>query len=380
MAHLFGPSVVSASRSFGTKSDLPEFLLPGGADLNPPDPSEISKREGTNRGAFHVDAMRGGDLCQARELIFHFSGALEGFAPRKELATGGRQGQIDFQLPGWLLTLAPQSPAPDCSDFSAVARAVPDELPISLESVEWLERWLFLLASFTSNREVGVGPVCGVAADECVLWVDWGAPRVKAGKPGVGWCTTHLVPSALPALANGLATIAADLDLEVILDRAIGYSLAANGDEVIEVRIPIACSGLELLAWAILQREGWLVDPGRRRRLGPAAMLRLLLNWAGIPTDVPPSLPSLGARCRAAGKPHWGGPEILFDIRNAMVHPPKHLEDPEWPDGDDLVEAWQLGTWYLELVLLRAFHYDGEYWSRVRLNRPAADVEPVPWS
>ena len=76
----------------------------------------------------------------------------------------------------------------------------------------------------------------------------------------------------------------------------------------------------------------------------------------------------------------WEGPEILFNVRNDMVHPPKQLVEPEWPEGDLLFEAWQLGTWYLELALLRIMGYDGQYWSRVRLNRSGADGEPVPWS
>lgn len=103
------------------------------------------------------------------------------------------------------------------------------------------------------------------------------------------------------------------------------------------------------------------------------------MKWAGVPTAIPPSLPILDARLRASGQPGWGGPEILFNIRNDMVHPPKRLVEPEWPDGELLFEAWQLGTWYLELVLLRILGYEGEYWSRVRLDRPGADVEPVPW-
>jgi hypothetical protein len=188
-----------------------------------------------------------------------------------------------------------------------------------------------------------------------------------------------LVEAALPELAKGLSAVASDPDLEVIVDRAIGYSLAANGEEVIEVRIPIVCSGLELLAWAVLQREDWLINADSRRRLGTAASVRLLLKWAGIPTAVPASLPLLADYLSARGQPAWEGPEILFNVRNAMVHPPKHLTEPEWPDAELLFEAWQLGTWYLELALLRILGYHGHYWSRIRLNRPGADGEPVPW-
>lgn len=63
-----------------------------------------------------------------------------------------------------------------------------------------------------------------------------------------------------------------------------------------------------------------------------------------------------------------------------MVHPPERHENTEWPDGEDLIEAWQLGIWYVELALLRVLEYDGEYWRRIALGRQATDIEPVPWA
>lgn len=95
---------------------------------------------------------------------------------------------------------------------------------------------------------------------------------------------------------------------------------------------------------------------------------------------MPESLLVLSDRLKATGKTRWEGPEILFELRNAMVHPPKHLDDIQWPEGEELVDAWLLGTWYLELGLLRVLGYDGKYWERTRLNRPAADLDPVPWA
>lgn len=76
----------------------------------------------------------------------------------------------------------------------------------------------------------------------------------------------------------------------------------------------------------------------------------------------------------------WGGPELLFNVRNGVIHPPKELADPKWPDVDELFEAWQLGTWYLQLVILRLVGYNGEYWSRLRLGRSEMDVAAVPWA
>ena len=43
-------------------------------------------------------------------------------------------------------------------------------------------------------------------------------------------------------------------------------------------------------------------------------------------------------------------------------------------------EAKQLGLWYIELLLLRMFEYEGEYVSRLRGARLPGATEPVPWS
>jgi hypothetical protein len=148
---------------------------------------------------------------------------------------------------------------------------------------------------------------------------------------------------------------------------------------VLDVRIPVACSGLELLAWAVLQRWQWLTRDGLGR-LPAAGRVRLLLQWAGIRVELPAQLGALAARRGRLGQPDMAGPELVFDVRNGLVHPPKRIEEPEWPDPNELFEAWQLATWYLELVVVRLLGYQGEYRSRLRLEGWTYDTELVPWS
>ena len=136
--------------------------------------------------------------------------------------------------------------------------------------------------------------------------------------------------------------------------------------------------GIELLAWAILQRRSWLVADGLGR-LPAAGTARLLLSSCGIPTEVPETFKRLRAVFGRVGQPDWGWHEVLFNIRSSLVHPPKRLDEPQWPTSGELVEAWQLATWYLELAILHALGYSGPHWSRLRLGRSAWDTEPVPW-
>lgn len=375
-ARVFGPARVSA---YFNEPDALELEASDGTDLTPPAGPVKSSSENEPFHEFRLNRTRLGELQNADTFIFHVCGALEIWAPSVAVDTGSQQ-QLKFDLPGWELVMAPAAPTSDSGDFAAVIQARPASSSVSEKNLKSLHRWLFILLSFVADREVGIGPVCGLDKAGAIVWVEWGTPRMKPRSAGIRWCPPSLAAVAVPRLAAGFAVLAENPDLEVIVDRAIGYALAANGEEVIEVRIPNVCSGLELLAWAILQREDWLVDADVRRRMKTASIIRLFLKWAEIPTVVPPTLPHLTKRLGAVGKSELEGPEILFELRNAMVHPPKRLDNIEWPDGEELVDAWLLGSWYLELGILRVLGYDRDYWSRVKLGRPEADVESVPWA
>lgn len=140
----------------------------------------------------------------------------------------------------------------------------------------------------------------------------------------------------------------------------------------------MACAGLELMAWGILLRKTEMTPDQFRPPKG--TLVKKLLEWAQIPTDLPEHFGALRSRSTRLDRTQQSGPGTLFDVRNALVHPPKEIDDPEWPSGDELMEAWQLATWYLELVILRVLGYDGEVQSRLVLGQWEGTVEPVPWA
>jgi hypothetical protein len=141
-----------------------------------------------------------------------------------------------------------------------------------------------------------------------------------------------------------------DPAFELVFDRAVNHLPVANGSEPLDIRIPVACSGLEMLAWAVLQREQ-SVDPRELYNAGMVA--QRLLQWAGIPVE-PRTFPALAARRDRLHETDWAAADVVFNVRNKLVHPPRRLNEPEWPTHDELLEAWQLVTWYLELAILRA--------------------------
>ncbi|MFG3682779.1 hypothetical protein ACGF5H_22000 [Micromonospora chalcea] len=291
--------------------------------------------------------------------------------------SNGRQEQLAFRLPGWDLRLAKVRSQETEHDFSFVVEAVPRGLAIDDKQVEQLATRLFDLLSFLTGREVGVHPTAGLDSDGRVVAARWAAPRT--GAASWRWCPDHLFREVLPILADGLCDLSGNPVVDACVRRAIHLFLAANGQGVLDVKIPVACAGLELLAWAVLQDEGWLNSDGLSR-LTAGQQLRLLLKWAGIPITLPSDFTALNTRRRSKlTSPQLPGSELVFNVRNALVHPPRKLTDIEWPSGEELLETWQLAMWYLELLILRLLGYEGDYISRLKLSGTVFETVRPPW-
>jgi hypothetical protein len=63
-------------------------------------------------------------------------------------------------------------------------------------------------------------------------------------------------------------------------------------------------------------------------------------------------------------------------VRNRLVHPPKpNRKEMKLP----YFEAFTLGKWYVELIMLSACGYTGKYSNRTKIRRWVGEVEHVPW-
>ncbi len=338
------PKASFAAHIAGSSADLqfasltcsePKVAVPPGSALDPPTgPVLLDGVEGIRWPLNHLEA---GDARAADRFLIHVSGPFEAQLPVRQVHDG-RQPCLPFDLSGWKLVLAAVERPVDDEDFQFVIEAVPVDPPADSDTVARLRDRLFILLSLLAGAEVGVGPVCGMSAEGRVVWAHWVAPRLRHGRPAVRWCPEPLVANNLPILCRGFDGIAADPALASVVDRAINHLLVAGGREVLDVRIPVSCSGLELLGWAILQRHGWLgVEP--MSKLPASAITRLLIQWAGIPITIPDGFDALARRTRRLGQQDWAGPEVLFNVRNALVHPPKRLEEPEWPSSEELTQS-----------------------------------------
>jgi hypothetical protein len=136
---------------------------------------------------------------------------------------------------------------------------------------------------------------------------------------------------------------------------------------------------LEMLSWVRFVESEPLHSRSKFAGFRAAEKIRLLLSRFHIPLAIPDELQSLLAQAR---NNNWEtGPEALTMIRNRIVHSsPKSREQIRDLSGYSILEAWKLGLWYIELLLLSLFEYQGVYHNRLRRDRNARDVEPVPWA
>ena len=132
---------------------------------------------------------------------------------------------------------------------------------------------------------------------------------------------------------------------------------------------------LERLAWHLLVRVQPSISAKAFFKLPAADRLRRLLTTCSIPIAIPPELEQLNHAAKAM---NWlDGPQAFAGIRNRLVHPPKSspmITKLPWYD------AYRLGKWYVELIILNRCGYLGTYSNRTRKQRWVGEVERVPWA
>jgi len=135
-----------------------------------------------------------------------------------------------------------------------------------------------------------------------------------------------------------------------------------------------------LLAWTHLVEDTRAISKKvwESRSLSFSAKLRLLLENCLIPLSVPPKLDQLLAYSSTL-KPA-DGPEALVSLRNALVHPNPNKRKRLREHPRVAADAWILGLWYLDLVILRVCAYKGTYSNRTVGGWPIEDAMAVPWA
>jgi len=229
--------------------------------------------------------------------------------------------------------------------------------------------------TFCRGFWVSTALTVGVDADGVVAMEELGTRKVSPKKVSSNWLDFHHGNCILELFPKFAARMA-DLSWQEALRHALYWYVRADTNLVgPDGGCFLLQAALERLAWHVLVRDRQSLSESGFSKLQAADQLRLLLSALSVPLAIPNGL----AELQTAGKElNWkDGPEAFVGVRNRLVHPPKsNRKDLKLP----YFEAYTLGKWYVELILLSACGYTGKYSSRTKIHRWVGEVEDVPWA
>lgn len=224
---------------------------------------------------------------------------------------------------------------------------------------------------------------------ESEVWNLWKRPKASpwvAGKdswfPGF-YMSQAEIQTAMNRLFEGFMEKWEDPIWNEPIQHATHWYVVSNlGEGGIEGAVILIQAALELLAWVYFVEEK---NQFSNRKFDDAHLypakkkIELLLTEASIDQSIPASLQNLSSEMALLKASD--GPEAITNLRNALVHPKKSKRDRTTSvSASARYEIMQLGVWYLEMMLLFLFGYDGSYYSRFSTGTVKDALQKVPWA
>ncbi|MGI4756645.1 MAG: hypothetical protein ACRYGF_07335 [Janthinobacterium lividum] len=229
--------------------------------------------------------------------------------------------------------------------------------------------------SFCHGQQVGVGFATGLDVRGEKVFDLVGMGRVDRYTDGENWLDRH-GSEYLPDLYPKFLAKIRSLEWDDCFRIATYWGARANTNYTgPDGGLILLQTALERLAWDVLTNKmHGNLSARKAGELGVSGRLRLVLERFKIPTTIPPPLSEVAILAKSEG---WtDGPEAFVKIRNELVHPRRRINSSRLP----YYQAYVLGKWYLELVLLALLGYRGDYSNRTRLIRWVGETEAVPWA
>lgn len=241
------------------------------------------------------------------------------------------------------------------------------------------EEMLNALRFFLSfSKGIWCNPCIAVGFDnmENKIWELWASPKGQWKAPS-SWFDPHHCDQLVNLFEGFIAKWENDYWRDA-LSEGIYWYLSSNCSTLslgigIDAGIILTQAAIERLSFEYVVRHKGLVEESKFKELRASDKFRMLFSSLDIPIDIPTSLPELQ---NLSKKLKWSdAPHALTEIRNSLVHP-AHKRRSQF--GKAFFPAWNLGQWYLELVLLRICNYSGTYGNRL-IQRWIGNVDTVPW-
>lgn len=241
-----------------------------------------------------------------------------------------------------------------------------------MDDVEPLLRGLRDFLSFAMGRAIAIGFPTGVDSDEKKLWQRWGMQTCECARYRNSWFDLHSGYTLEKPFQGFMRCWSNALWQKVMADAVYWYLLANVSERGVDTGIVLTQIALEKLSWNYLVNDKQAISETGFKDLKASDCFRLLCSHLGIPKEIPSQCKNL---LNMRNDPLWDSLWAITDVRNSVVHPKKKgpLAKPEVS-----YEAWNLGMWYLEIVLLKLLGYDGKYANRLKDGRGIGDIEELP--
>lgn len=156
----------------------------------------------------------------------------------------------------------------------------------------------------------------------------------------------------------------------IIISDLYFQSNQKNGDIITLISINQVV--FEHISWIKYVEIDRTDTPAQNNNKNAEAKLRDIINWLNISPSIPSNFTNLSS---IALTNSWtDGVQSLIRIRNKFIHP-KSGDFKSSFDENVKLEAWTLGIYYIELILLRIIDFKGNYYNRIEKK-----VEKVPWA
>ncbi len=302
--------------------------------------------------------------------FFHFSKRFQSQDNRIEVnGMVSRQGAVQLLADPWVINI---TAAPNLSNavkvlntdggyaitnMGTISRT--DGSNFSVQEAESLIDGLWYFLSFARGAFCGLTLIKGKDPSGELAWEQWGSRRVTPhGNPSSWFVSRHgqILSQVFPGFWKLYQ------NEEEMVRRVVRFYLESNLMKSIDTGIIFTHAALETLSH---KTAGKKLGECIANALKENGILRAALEIS------PMSCPDLaGLAC----KHRWAhGPHAVVEIRNNVIHPKSKYSDIS---QRAFHEAWNLGQWYIELMLLAKSGYGGDYSNRVtRENRD--DVETL---
>ncbi len=241
-----------------------------------------------------------------------------------------------------------------------------DDVAISVDEAEDILRGLRAFLSFARGVGCGVTLVKATCSDGGQAFFQWGSNyTVPWNREYDTWLPMRVDRGeTLSQSFSGFWSRCKDPNLRIVIFRAI--DLYVNSKTVpFHIGIILIQAALESLCYKII---------GPKKKGSTGEFLSKSIQQIGLCTSIPSTCKSLDKFFRNCSRVDGDGLKAITQLRNDLVHAEQSYQD----NAEVQMDALRLGQWYIELILLNQFNYNGRYRNRLSITGESL-FEKVPW-